>query len=158
MTPLTLLLPDLEATRRLGQHLGETARRGDVLLLRGDLGAGKTSLAQGLAVGLGIEGAVTSPTFTLLNEYRGRLPLFHFDMYRLDAHEVASLSFADYWEEPRGVVAIEWPERLTGMLVPESYLAVTLTHEGAGRQATFTATGREGERWLKEVHARAARD
>lgn len=154
---LALATPD--ATQSLGRLLGETARRGDVLLLTGDLGAGKTTLSQGLAAGLGVSDPVTSPTFTLLNEYRGRLPFYHFDLYRLTPEEIESQGLAEYWEEPRGVVAIEWPERLRGWLVPESFmtLALTLAPKG-GRQARLTATGRAGERWLEEVEARAARD
>lgn len=153
-----LSLPSPDATSSLGRLLGETARRGDVLLLTGDLGAGKTTLSQGLAAGLGIEEPVTSPTFTLLNEYRGRLMFYHFDLYRLTAEEIESQGLYEYWEEPRGVVAIEWPERLQGWLVPESSLslALTITPEG-GRRATLSATGSAGERWLEEV-SRAARD
>lgn len=155
---LTLDLPDPEATRRLGHWLGERARRGDVLLLSGDLGAGKTSLSQGLGEGLAVSEPVTSPTFTLLNEYRGRLPFFHFDFYRLEAPEIASMGLYEYWEEPRGVVAIEWPERLGADMVPESHLAVTLTHQpDGGRQAALSAVGPAGRRWLEEVQAVAAR-
>jgi tRNA threonylcarbamoyladenosine biosynthesis protein TsaE len=152
-------LPDPDATRRLGRLLGEAARRGDCLLLVGTLGAGKTSLAQGLAEGLGIDEPATSPTFTLLNEYRGRLSFFHFDLYRLTAGEIANLGFQDYWDEGRGVVAIEWPERLSEAIAPEDHLTLTLsaTPEG-GRTASATAHGERAERWLSEVRTLAARD
>jgi tRNA threonylcarbamoyladenosine biosynthesis protein TsaE len=154
---LTVDLPDPDSTRRLGRWLGEKARKGDVVLLAGDLGAGKTSLSQGLGEGLGVTEPVTSPTFTLLNEYRGRLTFFHFDMYRLEAPEITSMGLYEYWEEPRGVVAIEWPERLGPDLTPGDHLAVTLTHRGEGRQATLDAVGRQAERWLREVEDLAAR-
>jgi tRNA threonylcarbamoyladenosine biosynthesis protein TsaE len=154
----SLDLPDPDATHRLGQWLGEQARTGDTLLLSGDLGAGKTSLAKGLAEGLGVEEPVTSPTFTLLNEYRGRLPLFHFDFYRLEAPEIASMGLYEYWLEPRGVVAIEWPERLAPSLMPDDHLALTLSHApDGGRRAAFSAVGRRAAQWLNEVQERAAR-
>lgn len=155
---LTFDLPDPEATRRLGHWLGERARRGDVLLLSGDLGAGKTSLSQGLGEGLAVSEPVTSPTFTLLNEYRGRLPFYHFDFYRLEAPEIASMGLYEYWEAPRGVVAIEWPERLGADMVPDSHLAITLSHQpDGGRRATLSAVGPAGRRWLEEVQDVAAR-
>lgn len=151
-------LPDPAATRRLGRWLGEAARRGDCLLLVGTLGAGKTSLAQGLAQGLGIDEPVASPTFTLLNEYRGRLPYFHFDLYRLSAPEIAHMGLVDYWEDPRGVVAIEWPERLEGDLWPEDALTLRLSStESGGRSAVFEPAGPAAERWLSEVQRLAAR-
>jgi tRNA threonylcarbamoyladenosine biosynthesis protein TsaE len=155
--PFVLDLPDLDATRRLGRWLGERARTGDALLLSGDLGAGKTSLAQGIADGLGIDEPVTSPTFTLLNEYKGRLRFFHFDFYRLEPDEIPSLGLEEYWFEPRGVVAIEWPERLDASLRPDDRLAVTLAHAGDGRTATLTPQGPMAERWLSEVRSLAAR-
>ena len=154
---LSLDLPDPEATRRLGLWLGEAARKGDVLLLSGDLGAGKTSLSQGLGEGLGVTEPVTSPTFTLLNEHRGRLPFYHFDFYRLEPEEILSMGLYEYWEEPRGVVAIEWPERMGPGMAPEEALAVTLSHAAEGRKAELVATGPRPIRWLKEVQDRAAR-
>jgi tRNA threonylcarbamoyladenosine biosynthesis protein TsaE len=102
----------------LGQILGELLEPGDIVALRGELAAGKTLLTRGIAWGLGIpkEVRVTSPTFTLINEYWGRLPLFHLDLYRLsDPEELQSLP----WQEclfGNGVAVIEWPERLGGLL------------------------------------------
>jgi tRNA threonylcarbamoyladenosine biosynthesis protein TsaE len=151
-------LPDLASTHQLGHWLGASARKGDVLLLIGDLGAGKTSLAQGIATGLAVEDVVTSPTFTLLNEYRGRLPFYHFDFYRLETPEIGSMGLYEYWQEPRGVVAMEWPERLDESLMPDDYLALSLTHApNDGRHAAFTPHGRRAEAWLKEIQAHAAR-
>lgn len=159
MPPWTLELPNPEATRRLGEALGETARRGDCLLLRGDLGAGKTSLAQGLAAALGVTEPVTSPTFTLLNEYRARLALYHIDLYRLEPAEVVGIGLAEYWLEPRGLTVIEWPERLPEPLMPEEFIELTLTlGPGEGRTAALSAEGRRATQWLQEVQARAARD
>ena len=100
-------------TEQLGARLAAQLRPGDVVAFRGDLGAGKTAFTRGLARGLGITEAVTSPTYTLVNEYPdGRLPLFHFDMYRLrDAEELFDLGWEDYLAR-RGVCAVEWSENV----------------------------------------------
>jgi tRNA threonylcarbamoyladenosine biosynthesis protein TsaE len=100
-------------TAAVGRDLGRTLGPGSVLLLSGDLGAGKTAFVRGVAEGLGIEpGAVSSPTFTLVQEYRGgRLPLFHVDLYRLRPAEVGDLGL-DEFALAGGVTAIEWPDRL----------------------------------------------
>jgi tRNA threonylcarbamoyladenosine biosynthesis protein TsaE len=109
----TLISNKVEETLRLGRAWGEEARSGWVIGLRGDLGAGKTQLAKGLAQGLGITSNVHSPTFTLLNEYDGgRLPLFHLDLYRLETKEsVAGAGLEEYLMQPRGVCVVEWAER-----------------------------------------------
>jgi tRNA threonylcarbamoyladenosine biosynthesis protein TsaE len=107
-----------------------------VLLLQGDLGAGKTSLVQGMGRGLGIDDPIVSPTFTLINEYHeGRLPLYHLDLYRLTPTEVDALYLEQYWQGedfPLGIVAIEWPERLRHR--PASYWLIQMTHLPQGRQ------------------------
>jgi tRNA threonylcarbamoyladenosine biosynthesis protein TsaE len=142
--PQTLMLADATATRELGIQLGKTLPPGTVLLLEGDLGSGKTTLVQGIGVGLGIADSVDSPTFTLVNEYLdGRVPLYHLDLYRLSPAEVADLSLETYWEgievEP-GIVAIEWAERLP--YKPTRYLLIQLTYDAiAGRQVTLNAIG-----------------
>ena len=100
-------------TEQLGARLAALLRPGDVIAFRGGLGAGKTAFTRGLARGLGIEESVTSPTYTLVNEYpQGRLPLFHFDMYRLrDAEELFDLGWEDYLDRG-GVCAVEWSENV----------------------------------------------
>ena len=100
-------------TELLGARLAQRLRPGDVIALRGGLGAGKTAFTRGLARGLGVEEAVTSPTYTIVNEYpQGRLPLFHFDMYRLrDAEELFDLGWEDYLDRG-GVCAVEWSENV----------------------------------------------
>ena len=100
-------------TRRIGRALGEAARPGDVLLLEGAFGVGKTVLIQGLAAGLDVEAAVTSPSFVLMVQHRGRLPLYHVDLYRLDGRLDDEMldTLADA-EDAGGVCAIEWPEAL----------------------------------------------
>ncbi len=139
-----LFLPDAEATRSLGVQIGKVLQAGSVLLLEGDLGSGKTTLVQGIGKGLGVDEAIDSPTFTLINEYlSGRIPLYHFDLYRLDASETAALSPETYWEgidvEP-GIVAIEWADRLS--YIPPNYLQIHLTHrQDLGRQVRFRLIG-----------------
>jgi len=101
-----------EETERLGQRLGETLRGGEVVAYLGELGAGKTAFTRGLARGLGISMRVTSPTYTIVNEYTGgRLPLFHFDMYRLGSEEeLFDIGWEDYLARG-GVCAVEWSEK-----------------------------------------------
>ena len=136
MTKMILSLPDAEATRKLGVALGRSLPAGSVILLQGDLGAGKTTLVQGIAEGLGIQDSIESPTFTLINEYlAGRIPLYHLDLYRLEPEEAEALHLESYWdglEMDLGIVAIEWPEKLP--YKPEHYLQICLSYCDSGRQ------------------------
>jgi tRNA threonylcarbamoyladenosine biosynthesis protein TsaE len=100
-----------EETRALGARLGALLRPGDLLLFAGTLGAGKTTLVQGLALGLGLSGPVTSPSFALVHEYPGRLRLYHLDLYRLTARDLPELGI-DEMLDGEGVVVVEWSERL----------------------------------------------
>jgi tRNA threonylcarbamoyladenosine biosynthesis protein TsaE len=104
-------------TEQLGARLAGALQPGDVIAYRGDLGAGKTAFTRGLARGLGIREPVTSPTYTIVNEYpQGRLPLFHFDMYRLsDPEELFDLGWEDYLAR-EGVCAVEWSENVAEAL------------------------------------------
>ena len=106
-------------TEALGEQFGRAARRGLVIALCGDLGAGKTQFVRGLARGLGISGRVHSPTFTLLNEYGGgRLKLFHLDLYRLEtAEQILSAGIEEYLK-PDGVSVVEWAERIYDLRLP----------------------------------------
>jgi tRNA threonylcarbamoyladenosine biosynthesis protein TsaE len=126
-----------EETRALAARLGRLLRAGDVLCLIGDLGAGKTTFTQGLALGLGLppEQPVRSPTFTLLAEHPGgRLPLYHFDVYRLpDSSGLAELAFDEYLDMG-GVVVIEWADKITDALPPERLdIALTPTDDSNTR-------------------------
>ncbi len=139
---IKITLANAEATRNLGIALGQSLHAGSVILLEGDLGAGKTTLVQGIGQGLGIAESIVSPTFTIINEYtEGRLPLYHLDLYRLEAQEVAALNLETYWEGFEvipGVVAIEWAERMPYQ--PDSYLSIYLTYGNEGdRTAEITA-------------------
>lgn len=115
-----------EDTYQLGVTLGKQAKAGDVYCLNGDLGVGKTVFTQGFAKGLGIEGPVNSPTFTILQEYEGsRLPLYHFDVYRIaDVEEMEEIGYEDYFYGD-GVCLIEWADLIKEIL-PEHYTTITI--------------------------------
>ncbi len=116
-----------EETQQIGRRLGELAQPGDVVLLVGDLGTGKTCLTQGIARGLGIEDYVLSPTFVIVRELKGRLPLYHVDLYRLDhLEETDDLGLDDYFYDG-GVSVVEWAEKAIG-LMPTEYLRVDLAY------------------------------
>ncbi|WP_016924110.1 tRNA (adenosine(37)-N6)-threonylcarbamoyltransferase complex ATPase subunit type 1 TsaE [Prochlorothrix hollandica] len=155
---LTLPLPDAAATLALGRVLGQQLPVGTVLLLRGDLGSGKTTLVQGLGQGLGITEAIVSPTFTLVAEYQeGRVPLYHFDLYRLpnqaEAGDLDRLGLDLYWDgdevEP-GIVAIEWSERLSH-LPPQSLVLTLSPTADDGRLAHFHAPQDPGRAILQTL-------
>jgi tRNA threonylcarbamoyladenosine biosynthesis protein TsaE len=112
-------------TEAIGEQLGSTLHPGTVVAFRGGLGMGKTVFIRGLARGLGYQGRVTSPTFTVVNEYNGRIPLFHFDMYRLpDADALFDIGWEDYLDR-EGVCAVEWSERVDSAL-PEHTLRISI--------------------------------
>lgn len=140
--PVTRIVPlhDEAATLALGTALAGRLRRGDLLTLSGDLGAGKTTLSRGVLRGLGYAGPVPSPTFTLVQHYETEsLALAHFDLYRLAAREeIFELGFDDALHE--GVVLVEWPEIL-GERLPANRLAIRLEESGCGRRAQMTGFG-----------------
>jgi tRNA threonylcarbamoyladenosine biosynthesis protein TsaE len=110
-----------EETFRAGQEIAASARAGDIFALVGDLGAGKTHWVKGLAAGLGSDAAVTSPTFTLVHEYPGgRLPLYHFDCYRLERPEELLGIGLDEYLDGRAVLAIEWADKFPALLPPHT--------------------------------------
>lgn len=118
--PLHLISYSPEQTQYLGKALGKLAQPGDVILLVGNLGAGKTCLTQGIAWGLGIAEYTMSPSFVLVREYQGRLPLYHMDFYRLERlEEVAELGLDEYFYG-RGVTVVEWADRAGPHLPPEN--------------------------------------
>jgi tRNA threonylcarbamoyladenosine biosynthesis protein TsaE len=126
-------LPTVQATQALGRCLAEQLPAGSVLLLKGELGSGKTTLVQGLGDRLGIF-EIDSPTFTLISEYtQGKLPLYHIDLYRLSAAEADAMHLETYWEglevEP-GIVAIEWSQRLS--YLPSVAIELTLSYLAEG--------------------------
>ena len=151
--PWRTVLRSPQQTHRLGQCLGTLLQGGDVLALFGELGTGKTSLVRGIADGLGAEPtAVSSPTFTLIHEYRGRLPLIHTDLYRLTAAQLEDTGLGDYLDG-HTVTAIEWADRW-GEGLPPDRLEIHLTHHPpAARRAMLTAKGPSSSRLLIALRA-----
>ena len=127
--------------RRSAKSLPKKLRGGDVLAFTGSLGMGKTAFTRGLARGLGCRGRVTSPTFTIVNEYEGRTPLFHFDMYRLgSSDELFDIGWDDYLARG-GVCAVEWSERVSDAL-PEDTIFVDIARTDEHEDwRTITVTG-----------------
>lgn len=117
-------------TSGVGKKLAKELSPGSVIALYGDLGAGKTAFVRGLAEGLGLSARVSSPTFTIVNEYLGDTPLFHFDMYRLsDADELFEIGWEDYLRRG-GICAVEWSENVPGAFPPETiYVKIEKTGE-----------------------------
>lgn len=110
-----------DETQAFAADMAKRLKAGDVLCLYGDLGAGKTAFVQGLAKGLGIDEPITSPTFTIVNEYEGRLPLYHFDVYRIaDSGEMYEVGFDEY-VYGEGVSVIEWPQLIADILPDKRY-------------------------------------
>jgi len=126
-----------EDTQELGQKLAALLKPGDVLILTGDLGAGKTCFTQGLGQGLQTEKAVTSPTYNIIKEYQGRFPLYHFDLYRIEEEEMQELGYEEYFYG-EGITVIEWPEK-AGDLLPSARLEVKII-KGDGEERIFRLT------------------
>lgn len=140
---MTKITHSPEETEALAEQVAAELRPGDVLAYSGGLGAGKTAFTRGLARGLGIDGPITSPTYTIVNEYPdGRLPLFHFDLYRLGSYEeLFELGWEDYLERG-GICAVEWSESVDGL--PEATVRVRLELMEQDPQARrITITGRQ---------------
>ena len=117
-----------EETQAIGRQIGETLKVGDVIALIGDLGAGKTCLTQGIARGIGIASheVVNSPSYTLINEYAGEIPIYHIDLYRLKHHgEIVDLGLEEFLEG-NGICIIEWADRMSNLL-PANRIQVTMT-------------------------------
>ena len=129
-------------TEALGRRLAAVLAPGAVVAYRGDLGMGKTAFTRGLARGLGYEGRVTSPTFTIVNEYEGKIPLFHFDMYRLgDEDGLFDIGWEDYLAR-KGVCAVEWSENVSDAL-EEGTLSVEICRGETDGQRMITVMGVE---------------
>lgn len=148
---ITLELPDEAATLALGARVGKILRGGLSVWLQGNLGAGKTTLVRGLLRGLGYEGKVKSPTYTLVEPYViSGIYLYHFDLYRfVDPEEWEAAGFRDYFN-PQSVCLIEWPDK-AGDLLPSADIQISLEPSGAGRSATLTAATELGKACLNAL-------
>lgn len=119
-----------DETFKLGEKIGQTSKKGDVFALYGELGTGKTVLAKGIARGMGIADEITSPTFLLMEIYKNTIPLYHFDLYRIENEdEIDNLDFEDYWEgsreDSRGVSVIEWANNAQSR-IPKNAVKISL--------------------------------
>ena len=151
MNRLSLVSNSIDETQGIGKRLGEIAQPGDLILLVGELGTGKTCLTQGIALGLGIDDYITSPSFVLIREHLGRLPLYHIDLYRLDkAEEILDLGLDDYLSG-QGICVIEWAEKALDFL-PKEHLLITLHHlDETRRTIQFEAKGQRYENVLSQM-------
>ena len=142
-------------TRRLGARIGRLLEAGDVLLLQGELGSGKTVLAQGVGAGLTVREPVKSSSFVLVNEYHGRLTVQHADLFRLEeAAQVFDLGLEEI--AAPGVLIVEWPERAWGELPPE-HLLIRIVEAGAGRTLRLEARGSRYEELIEQLERRSKR-
>ena len=149
---LNLILSSVGETESLGYTIGRMLRGGEVLALIGELGAGKTALVRGIVAGLdGPTASVTSPTFLLVHEYQGRLPIVHIDLYRLQRlEETESIGLADYLREET-VVAVEWADRFP-QLLPEDRLELKIAHRTrTTRRARVEAQGPQSRLLLARI-------
>ncbi len=126
---MKITLSSSEETRLFGEELAQSLKPGQCIALSGDLGAGKTTLAKAIAAGLGVSETITSPTFTIVCEYHsGRLPLYHFDVYRVhDSDELFETGFEDYFKKG-GICIIEWAELLEDGMLPEDCIRIRLEY------------------------------
>lgn len=151
----SIVTASTEQTEELGRIIGSLLEPGDLLCLYGDLGAGKTHLSYGIAQGLEVkEQYITSPTFAFVNEYEGRIPFYHLDLYRLkDSSELESIGFDEYVQSD-GATVIEWAER-AGDDLPQETLSIYLSHLSENsREAGFLAEGERYEKLLDVLRER----
>ncbi|HBR14910.1 MAG TPA: tRNA (adenosine(37)-N6)-threonylcarbamoyltransferase complex ATPase subunit type 1 TsaE [Candidatus Omnitrophica bacterium] len=152
MKSIRFISKDQEETIRFGEQLGGRLRATDIVCLFGELGSGKTTFVKGVAMGMKISAKkVSSPTFILMNLYEGRVPLYHFDLYRLgDGAGILSLGYEEFLYG-QGIAVVEWADRL-GTLLPKEYLAIHLNHrkEGKGRTIEMKAWGQRYEEVLEK--------
>ncbi|HPE90218.1 MAG TPA: tRNA (adenosine(37)-N6)-threonylcarbamoyltransferase complex ATPase subunit type 1 TsaE [Spirochaetia bacterium] len=141
---MRLECPDVESTERLGERIGEAAPSGTVIAFRGGLGAGKTAMCRGIARGLGVSAPVTSPTYTLINEYDGDRPFYHFDAYRLSSADEFDQLDAKRYFYGDGVCAVEWSERVAEAMPPDAVVIDIEPSDDGSRVVTISGSALEG--------------
>jgi tRNA threonylcarbamoyladenosine biosynthesis protein TsaE len=148
-----IVLRNIKETIRFGAQLGALVEKGDIVALTGQLGAGKTTFIKGIAKGVGVKDPqhVNSPSFVILKEHRGRIPLYHFDVYRLDdPQDMDTVGYKDFFYGD-GASVIEWADKIRELL-PHEYLDIELTVEGKGsRRMSIVARGKRYEDILKRL-------
>lgn len=150
---MEIRLGNLEETKQFGIGLGKLLKSGDIICLNGDLGAGKTTLTKSIGLGLDVDDYITSPTFTLINEYEGRIPLYHFDVYRLEnAHELDDLGFDDYFYG-NGVSIIEWAEKIENTLPKErTVINIKRGNDDNERMVQIVGFGKRHDELMEELN------
>lgn len=147
---IKIYLDGEDQTREIGYKLGKLLQPGSVICLIGDLGAGKTTMTQSLAQALEVDDYITSPTFTIVNEYEGRMPLYHFDVYRIgSSDEMYDIGYDEYINSD-GVCIIEWANLIEDIL-PEEYLHIELRYKEMGREMILSPIGETYEKIVKEL-------
>ena len=149
---LKIISKSAEQTYKLGEYLGKVLQQGDIICLTGDLGAGKTAFTKGIGIGLDIKEFITSPTYTIINEYDGRISLFHFDVYRLEGvEEMYELGYEEYFFGD-GAVVIEWAD-IVKDIIPQERLWITILRgkEEDTREIMFDASGERYQKVIKEL-------
>ncbi|WP_286311158.1 tRNA (adenosine(37)-N6)-threonylcarbamoyltransferase complex ATPase subunit type 1 TsaE [Romboutsia ilealis] len=145
-----IYLEDESKTKEIGYKLGNLLRPGSVICLIGDLGAGKTTMTQSLAKALEVEDYITSPTFTIVNEYEGKIPLYHFDVYRIgSSDEMYDIGYEEYING-EGVCIIEWANLIEDIL-PDEYLHIELKYKDMSREMILNPVGEKYEKIVEEL-------
>lgn len=145
-----IYLENEEQTKDIGYKLGQLLTPKSVVCLIGDLGAGKTTMTQSLAKALEVDDYITSPTFNIVNEYEGRMPLYHFDVYRIgSSDEMYDIGFDEYIDGD-GVCIIEWANLIEDIL-PNEYLYIEMNYKETGREMILTPKGEKYEEIVKEL-------
>ncbi|SNZ15295.1 tRNA threonylcarbamoyladenosine biosynthesis protein TsaE [Terribacillus aidingensis] len=148
MTHFKKTMHTIEETNMFGQRLAGLLQPGDLITMEGDLGAGKTTLTKAIGAGLGVTRTINSPTFTIIKEYEGRLPLYHMDVYRLENSD-EDIGFEEYFSG-EGVTIVEWAQFIDDYL-PKDRLELTLKHDGEARTITLQPVGERYEKLCKEL-------
>lgn len=148
MTQFIKKMHTIEDTNSFGRKLAELLQAGDIITMEGDLGAGKTTLTKAIGAGLGVKRTINSPTFTIIKEYEGRLPLYHMDVYRLENSD-EDIGFEEYFSG-EGVSIVEWAQFIEDFL-PKERLELTLKHDGEARTILLRPIGERYEKLCKEL-------
>ena len=148
---LTIITKSPEETKKIGKEVGKLARPGDLLAFYGELGAGKTCFIQGISQQLEVKDYVTSPSFTIINEYQGKIPIYHFDLFRLNnAEEILELGYEEYFYG-EGLAVIEWAEKIE-QLLPKEHLKIDIKFKNYHKRIiSFIPQGDRFEKLLKEL-------
>ncbi len=147
---IKIYLENENDTKEIGYKLGNLLTPESTICLVGDLGAGKTTITQSIAKALEVEDYITSPTFTIVNEYEGKMPLYHFDVYRIgSSDEMYDIGYEDYING-QGVCIIEWSNLIEDIL-PDEYLKIELSYKDMSREMTLTPVGKKYEEIVEEL-------